>query len=283
MHKTPTRLTAAAAAALLLAAMLGGCSADEGEAAPTAYPEEKIGFQLEAPPAGEEIAVMHTSEGDIRIRFFPEAAPKAVQNFKELAKQGYYDGLKFHRIIPDFMIQGGDPEGTGRGGASIFEGGKFEDEFDGKLYNFRGALSMANSGVNTNGSQFFINQAGPNGLKESFDQYKSDFERFKGTDTYKDCKTWQEYYVRTLQMYDADPGYIPERLTDEVIDTYCEVGGNMHLDGALRRSGGHTVFGQVFDEESMAVVDAIAALGSSDGTPEKEVILQSIELVKYEG
>ena len=94
MHKTPTRLTAAAAAALLLAAMLGGCSADEGEAAPTAYPDEKIGFQLEAPPAGEEIAVMHTSEGDIRIRFFPEAAPKAVQNFKELAKQGYYDGLK---------------------------------------------------------------------------------------------------------------------------------------------------------------------------------------------
>ena len=158
MHKTPTRLTAAAAAALLLAAMLGGCSADEGEAAPTAYPDEKIGFQLEAPPAGEEIAVMHTSEGDIRIRFFPEAAPKAVQNFKELAKQGYYDGLKFHRIIPDFMIQGGDPDGTGMGGPGYEIRGEFtHNGFQNDLLHTRGVLSMARTAdPNSAGSQFFI-------------------------------------------------------------------------------------------------------------------------------
>jgi len=84
-------------------------------------------------------------------------APKTVKNFVELSKQGYYDGVIFHRIIKDFMIQGGDPTGTGMGGSSIY-GDKFEDEFSMDAFNVRGALSMANAGPNTNGSQFFIVQ-----------------------------------------------------------------------------------------------------------------------------
>jgi cyclophilin family peptidyl-prolyl cis-trans isomerase len=96
-------------------------------------------------------AIMATSEGDITIELFDDAAPKTVENFTKLANDGFYDGLSFHRIIKDFMIQGGCPEGTGTGGP----GYTFEDEFnDHKVV--RGALAMANAGPNTNGSQFFL-------------------------------------------------------------------------------------------------------------------------------
>jgi len=115
-------------------------------------------YQLKTPENGDIVATMKTNMGDIKIKLFPEEAPKTVENFVTLSKQGYYDGLIFHRVIKDFMIQGGDPTGTGMGGKSIY-GEKFEDEFDPYLHNLRGALSMANAGPNTNGSQFFIVQA----------------------------------------------------------------------------------------------------------------------------
>ena len=96
-------------------------------------------------------ATLHTNHGAIAIELFDEDAPKTVENFLKLARDGFYDGVVFHRIIPDFMIQGGDPTGTGTGGP----GYTFEDEFnDHKVV--RGALAMANAGPNTNGSQFFI-------------------------------------------------------------------------------------------------------------------------------
>lgn len=100
-------------------------------------------------------ATIKTNQGDIKLQLFPDQAPKTVKNFVELAKQGYYKGVIFHRVIPDFMIQGGDPTGTGAGSESIY-GQAFEDEFSEELFNFKGALSMANAGPNTNGSQFFI-------------------------------------------------------------------------------------------------------------------------------
>jgi cyclophilin family peptidyl-prolyl cis-trans isomerase len=96
-------------------------------------------------------ATLHTSEGSIEIELFPDDAPKTVENFTKLAADGFYDGLIFHRVIPDFMIQGGCPQGIGTGGP----GYQFEDEFnDHKVV--KGAVAMANSGPNTNGSQFFI-------------------------------------------------------------------------------------------------------------------------------
>lgn len=100
-------------------------------------------------------ATIKTNKGDITLQLFDKVAPKTVKNFVELAQDGYYDGVIFHRVIPNFMIQGGDPTGTGRGGKSIY-GEQFEDEFSDQLFNLRGALSMANAGPNTNGSQFFI-------------------------------------------------------------------------------------------------------------------------------
>ena len=94
---------------------------------------------------------LHTSEGPIELELYPEAAPKTVENFTKLASEGFFDGLVFHRVIPDFMIQGGCPEGTGTGGP----GYTFEDEInDHKVV--RGALAMANAGPDTNGSQFFV-------------------------------------------------------------------------------------------------------------------------------
>ncbi|MBP3627506.1 MAG: peptidylprolyl isomerase [Clostridia bacterium] len=115
-------------------------------------------YQLSKPASGDTVAVMHTNMGDIKIKLFGEKAPKTVENFATHSKNGYYNGIIFHRVIKDFMIQGGDPQGTGMGGESIW-GGSFEDEFDPELHNLRGALCMANAGPGTNGSQFFIVQA----------------------------------------------------------------------------------------------------------------------------
>jgi peptidyl-prolyl cis-trans isomerase B (cyclophilin B) len=96
---------------------------------------------------------MNTSKGIIELELYPQHAPKTVNNFVFLVKEGFYDGVKFHRVIEDFVIQGGDPIGTGRGGP----GYKFEDELNGNpLKHERGVISMANAGPNTNGSQFFI-------------------------------------------------------------------------------------------------------------------------------
>ncbi len=161
-------------------------------------------IQLSTPQKGDTLAVMHTNMGNIKIKLFPEKAPKTVENFVTHSKNGYYNGLKFHRVINDFMIQGGDPRGNGTGGESIW-GGSFKDEFDPELHNLRGALSMANSGPNTNGSQFFIVQA-------------------------------REVPANMLeQMRDLEDNGFPADITA----AYAELGGTPWLDFR------HTVFGQV--------------------------------------
>jgi peptidylprolyl isomerase len=107
----------------------------------------------------DPIVVLETNQGNIELELMPAVAPKAVENFTKLAEKGYYDGIIFHRVIKEFMIQGGDPTGTGSGGASIW-GKEFEDEINIDVkFNKPGILAMANSGRNTNGSQFFITTA----------------------------------------------------------------------------------------------------------------------------
>ena len=197
--------------------------------------EKELHFpQVDIEAVDGPIATIKTNHGDMRIKLFPEHAPKTVANFIALSKDGYYDGVIFHRIIKDFMIQGGDPTGTGMGGESIY-GESFEDEFSEELYNVRGALSMANAGPNTNGSQFFIvqNQHLPYSKKEI-----------------------------------ARGGW-PE----PIAEIYAEQGGTPHLD---RR---HTVFGQLADEASYEVLDAIAGVetGAMD-KPVDEVVIENIEI-----
>lgn len=108
---------------------------------------------------GKNIVVLETNQGPIEIELMPSVAPKACENFVTLARKGYYDGIIFHRVIKGFMIQGGDPTGTGRGGKSAW-GKPFDDEFDKKVaFDAPGILAMANAGPGTNGSQFFITTA----------------------------------------------------------------------------------------------------------------------------
>ena len=106
----------------------------------------------------KEVVVLETTKGTIELELFPDIAPLAVENFVTHVKNGYYNGIAFHRIIKNFMIQGGDPTETGRGGKSIW-GKAFKDEFKNKTFNKIGILAMANAGRNTNGSQFFITTA----------------------------------------------------------------------------------------------------------------------------
>ncbi|HAH21010.1 MAG TPA: peptidylprolyl isomerase [Candidatus Omnitrophica bacterium] len=106
--------------------------------------------------AGEAKVVLETNQGKITVKLFPETAPKTVENFLGLVKKGYYNGIIFHRVIKDFMIQGGDPTGTGMGGESLW-GKPFEDEVSASVkFDRKGILAMANAGPGTNGSQFFI-------------------------------------------------------------------------------------------------------------------------------
>lgn len=127
--------------------------------------------QVAGPQSGDTVAEITIKDyGTVKIRLFPELAPKAVENFVTHAKDGYYDGLSFHRVIENFMIQGGDPKGDGTGGESIW-GEPFEDEFSVQLAPVRGALCMANSGEDTNGSQFFIVQC-----TDHMDSYATDWK-----------------------------------------------------------------------------------------------------------
>ena len=173
------------------------------------------------------------------------------------------------------MIQGGDPEGTGRGGESIYESGKFEDEFDAKLMNLRYSLAMANAGPNTNGSQFFINQAPAEDFAEGVEAAKQRYEQLKDN-----FKSWKQVYANTLSRVAKIDG---DAIPDEVFDLYSQQGGNLYLDGAWRTDGkGHTVFGQVF--AGMDVVDAIAGVEvDANDKPVEDVLINSIEIVEYQG
>ena len=229
----------------------GGTAPPEPEPAPPEEPpaQREVAelIQAQPPQPGDPIAVMETNMGTIRIRLFPQYAPLTVENFIGLAGQGFYDGLIFHRVINNFMIQGGCPEGIGTGGMSIFldEDGNpqnFEDEPSDYLWNFRGALSMANAGPNTNQSQFFIVQ--------NSDPLPDD-------------------WVEALREF----GY-PEL----AIEHYNQYGGTPFLDGMFEGSPSlHTVFGQVI--EGMDVVDAIAGVQVGPGDrPVDEVVMISVTI-----
>ncbi len=194
--------------------------------------------QLEGYREGNIKGKIKTNMGDMDIILFPEIAPKAVENFVTHAKKSYYDGIIFHRVIEDFMIQGGDPLGTGMGGESIW-GKPFEDEFDVNYRHFTGALSMANSGPNTNGSQFFIVTAKNNVTKDIIDQ-----------------------------MREAGAG---NGFPEEVVNAYEKVGGTYHLDGR------HTVFGQVVAGQEIAEKISKVEKNAQD-KPLNDVIIEKIEI-----
>lgn len=257
--------------------------------------DDPVGFQLLNPQIGEKIAVFETNMGDIYIRLFPDSAPITVTNFVALIESGYYDGINFHRASNNFVIQGGDPEGTGGGGDSIWKA-DFEDEFNANLLNIRGSLSMANAGPATNGSQFFINQNPQSVSKEDID-YDTVYERYYSgtktqltkmyneqveqygkaiTDVYPDVESFIKAYLRD---YIGSVMPLSDVIPEEVWELYKQNGGNINLDGAWRTSGGHAVFGQVF--RGMDVVDAIAALDNGNEKPTKTVTIKKAYTTEF--
>ncbi|MBM7643067.1 peptidylprolyl isomerase [Streptococcus loxodontisalivarius] len=197
--------------------------------------------QLSTEVADDEAEViLQTSKGDITIKLFPTYAPLAVENFLTHAKEGYYNGLTFHRVIADFMIQSGDPNGDGTGGQSIWNGeddsidsgNGFKNEISPYLYNLRGALAMANAGADTNGSQFFINQ----------------------------------------NKEDQSSGLSSDQYPQAIIDAYKK-GGNPSLDGD------YTVFGQVISGMDVVdSISAVAT--DSNNKPTESVTITGIKIVK---
>jgi peptidylprolyl isomerase len=159
--------------------------------------------------ASNPIATLETTKGNIKIELRADLAPKAVENFVTHSKNGYYNGLIFHRVIKDFMIQGGDPTGTGAGGESIW-GGKFADEFaPNAVFDKAGILAMANAGPNTNGSQFFITTVPTywlNGrhtifgyVKEGFDVVKK-IENVPTTSRYEGNKPLEDVKIISIKI-----------------------------------------------------------------------------------
>ncbi|SHK03600.1 peptidyl-prolyl cis-trans isomerase B (cyclophilin B) [Hathewaya proteolytica DSM 3090] len=206
-------------------------------------PNEEL-IQFKEPKDGESIAVLETSMGKIKLMLFPSEAPKAVENFTKLIEKKYYDGIIFHRVIKDFMIQGGDPTGTGTGGESIYGKG-FDYEVTPKLHHFRGTLAMAHSSLPaSNGSQFYIVQ-GTEVLQDTVDQMK----KIGG-----------------------------ESFTDPVIEQYKKVGGVPQLDYQ------YTIFGQVIEGmdvvDKIAAVETSKDKTSLD-KPLKEVKIIKAYLEKY--
>jgi len=219
-------------------------------------------LQLTPLTPGEELAVIHTNMGDITVRFFPEEAPMAVENFTTHARNGYYDGVIFHRVIPGFMIQGGCPYGMGTGGEDIW-GGRFHTEGSFNLRHFNGALAMAHAGPGTIGSQFYIVQ--------NYDLDNSHISRFEHMIQNQDNEVGRFADGTILRYSDVNP--------TAALEHYIAHGGTPHLDWVENPHDGHPVFGHVVD--GMDVVNTIANTAAEASRPLEDMIIESISFIVY--
>ena len=216
---------------MLITVIFAGCSKSE-----------KM-IQFRTPADDADIAIITTNKGVMKFQFFPSEAPKAVENFLTHAKNGYYDGLTFHRIIKDFMIQGGDPAGNGSGGESIWGEG-FGVEISKKLFHFKGALCMARTDMpNSQGSQFYI--------------------------------------VQGVRITDVILNKVNNKdISAAAAAKYKEVGGYPFLDGDYTVFGQIIEGTDVLDK--IASVSVKSSAGDSQAsTPVEPVIIESIKVVKY--
>lgn len=253
-------------AAIIAGTVFTGCqgnpTVEEGSYTTTAEAEVSAAFDgfynFDPPQVGEKIAVIKVKDyGEIKIKLFPEQAAKSVENFTGLADMDYYDELIFHRIIENFMIQGGDPKGNGTGGNSIW-GTDFDGGIPEGLYHFSGAVAYANSGsTSTNGSQFYIVNT-----PESYVSYGAGYDEAGN-------------YVMINDFTEMER-MTGKQLPEAVKQKYLEVGGVPFLDG------GYTVFGQVF--EGMDIVRALGSVETDENDkPITQVMMESVEIVEYQG
>jgi cyclophilin family peptidyl-prolyl cis-trans isomerase len=216
--------------------------------------EDAVIHNFEPPVKGEKIIEMTIKDyGTIKIKLFPEVAAKATENFIGLTDSGYYDGLFFHRVIKNFMIQGGDPRGDGTGGQSMW-GGTFDGGVPEGLYHFSGAVAYANSqGTSTDGSQFYIVDT-PEG--------------------YNYCGAYTDENGETVVQTDIEASNFT--MPANVLEKYKEVGGVPMLDG------NYTVFGQVI--EGLDIVRKIGEVKTNESDkPLVQVTMTDVEVVEYQG
>ncbi len=229
-----------------------------------------------------EITIEHY--GTIKAKLFPEIAPIGVENFIQLAEQGYYDGLKIHRVVADFMLQGGSLNGDGTGGNAVYSGENsvatdFEVETSLDARHFYGALCYANA-LGRNTTQFYIvnnkqpqnlDELDPKNIKASADSYTAALEGLEaGSNEYQQYQYLADYYTKLAEMV--------EKASDEVKEKYKN-GGAFSLDG------GYTVFGQVY--EGLDVVDAISSCAvevnsmGENSKPVQDIVISSVKIVTY--
>lgn len=245
--------------------------------------------QLDAPVTGDVVAVFETNMGVIKVKLMPEVAPRAVHNFVEHSLNDYYDGLKFHRVIDEFMVQSGDPLGTGYGGESIW-GTPFVNEISTYARHFPGALAMANSGTNvSNGSQFYIVDYFdiPEALISELDYYGENqdvtIDSLYATEE-PEAELDSETVVEAIEgetgeelveeeVVDNSP-LVKDMFPVEIIEAYKEQGGAPYLDF------GYTVFGQTY--EGMDVVDSISQVATDENAlPAEDVIIEDVVIGIY--
>lgn len=235
--------------------------------------------------SGDTYAVISVADyGDIKVKLFPDAAPVGVKNFIDLAESGYYEGKSIHRVISNFMLQGGSLNGDGTGGTSA-EGGEFECEVNANMRHFYGALCYANA-AGSNTCQFYIvnnktPQADIEGIYSQNSEYYSMMIEAYSPYLEQFDKNSQEYMyfestIKNAEKVVEGAKIMTESLTDEIIAKYAEVGGTPSLDG------GYTVFGQTV--EGFDVIDAISSVETelgSDGAESKpvdDIIISSVTI-----
>ena len=232
------RWFAAGLSAVMLASVFTGCGRKQVKL------DEKPILNYTAPAQGDEVVRITVKDyGDIVVRLFPDELPEACENFTELTKSGYYDELIFHRVIENFMIQGGDPKGDGSGGESIW-GDKFDGGYTEQLIHVPGALAYANSqGTSTDGSQFYI-VTGDTVTEDSL-----------------------------AKITEQGGTYF----TQEAKSLYTQYGGTPWLDG-----GNYTVFGQVIDGLDVVYAISHTPVGEND-KPKNAVYIEKMTVEQYDG
>ncbi len=220
--------------------------------------------QTAKPQKGDLVAIVETSEGTIKVKLLPEVAPKAVKNFVDHSLNGYYDGVTFHRVIDNFVVQGGDPNGTGRGGESVW-GKPFSIEVNPSARHFSGALAMANSGgTATNGSQFYFvdNVELTTNEKMQMSYLGENQEAILHGHEINDGED---------DVYHEGDMYVKDVYPKEVIDSYQSLGGVPYLDFS------YTVFGQTY--EGLDVIDKITQVPvNQNDKPIQPVIIEKITI-----
>ena len=248
----------------------------------------KAGFNGNAkdvtPKSGDLIATFEIEDyGTIKAVLFPEVAPVGVENFQKLCDSGYYEGLKIHRVMSDFMFQGGSANGDGTGGEAMVNGGRFSIETDKNVRHFYGALCYANAGADNNSTQFYIvNNKTEQDLDELADTAQANADYFKeAVDYYKALGIDEavDYYSPQITYYQTRHDWAASA-SKAIKARYKEKGGTPMLDGD------YTVFGQVY--EGFDVIDAISAAEvEDDGTgalskPVKDIIIRNISVSTFE-